>query len=135
MVSEISRAAKTEAINFRFTVNDRDRLKARAKQIERTLDGAEFHLGKSAEFVVCIKNIAEHIAQKFRRLGPGIKRKFIGLMAVAQWPEIVEAEDVVGVGVGIEDRVDVANLLANGLFAKIRRGIDEDCSPVILDQN
>ena len=43
-----------------------------------------------------------------------------------EWAEVVEAQDVVGVGVGVEDGVDVANFFAEGLGAEVGAGVDED---------
>ncbi len=44
----------------------------------------------------------------------------------AEGAEVVEAHDVVGVAVGVEDGVDVADVLADGLGVEVGAGVDED---------
>ena len=47
-------------------------------------------------------------------------------MGKAQRTQIVEAEDVVGVRMGVEDGVDVADAEAQRLLAEVRAGVDKD---------
>jgi hypothetical protein len=47
-------------------------------------------------------------------------------LAVVEGAEVVEAEDVVGVGVGIEDGVEIGYSGAEGLGAEVRGGVDDD---------
>ena len=44
----------------------------------------------------------------------------------AEGAEVVHAEDVVGVAVGVEDGVDAADVLADGLGVEVGAGVDED---------
>jgi hypothetical protein len=44
----------------------------------------------------------------------------------AEGAEVVEAEDVVGVSVGVEDGVDVAKVFADGLGMEVLAGVDQD---------
>jgi hypothetical protein len=47
-------------------------------------------------------------------------------MAEAQRAQIVEAEDMVGMRVRVEDGIHMPDFLAQGLLAKVRSGIDQD---------
>jgi hypothetical protein len=47
-------------------------------------------------------------------------------MREAERAEIIQAEDVVGMGMGIEDGVDVSDAEAQRLLAEIRPSVDED---------
>jgi len=49
--------------------------------------------------------------------------------------QIVDAVDVVGVGVGQKHRVDVRYPLAQHLFAEVRRGVHQDAPAPALDQD
>ncbi len=44
----------------------------------------------------------------------------------AEGAEVVEAEDVVGVAVGVEDGVEVADVFAEGLGVEVGAGVDDD---------
>jgi len=44
----------------------------------------------------------------------------------AQGAEVVHAQDVVGVAVGVEDGVEAAKALAHGLGVEVRAGVDDD---------
>jgi len=51
-------------------------------------------------------------------------------------PDIVETEDVIGVRVREENRVDPADVVRERLRAEIGGGVDEDRGPAVgLDQN
>jgi len=44
----------------------------------------------------------------------------------AERAEVIHAEDVVGVAVGVEDGVEAADVFADGLGVEVRPGVDED---------
>ena len=48
----------------------------------------------------------------------------------AEGAEVVHAEDVVGVAVGVEDGVDAADVLADGLGVEVGAGVDDDVAAV-----
>ncbi len=50
----------------------------------------------------------------------------VAFVVEAEGAEVVEAHDVVGVAVGVEDGVDVAEVLADGLGVEVGAGVDED---------
>ena len=56
-------------------------------------------------------------------------------MAIAERTKIVKPENVIGVAVRVKHGVKVANMLADGLLAEVRSGIDEHAFAAVLDQN
>ncbi len=54
-------------------------------------------------------------------------------VAKAERAEVVEAHDVVGVAVGVEDGVDVADAFAEGLRVEVGAGVDEDDVAVVRE--
>src|SRR5438270_6054671 len=54
----------------------------------------------------------------------GVNRQVL-VSAKAEGTQIVEAHDVIGVAVGVEDGVDMANAFAQGLGVEVGAGIDE----------
>src|SRR5215469_1126955 len=59
-----------------------------------------------------------------RRLLFGIKRA-----------NVVEAENVVGVGVCVENRVEMSNASAQGLLAEVRGSVDDDVAAIVREQH
>jgi len=64
-----------------------------------------------------------------------VQRQPVRLVQEAQRTQVVDAEDMVGVGVCIEHGIQVANVLANRLLAEIRRRIDENGMSVVFHQH
>ena len=46
-------------------------------------------------------------------------------IAKTQWTKVIEAEDMIGMRMGIQNRINIANVLPQSLFAKIRTGVDQ----------
>jgi len=90
----------------------------------------EFH-GRRAYIIPVsvggIKRIAENPLQITER-GRGAVNGHLFVLDLAKPPQIVEAEDVVGVGVGINDRIQSGDILAQALKPVIGRGVNlEGC--------
>src|SRR5579864_79303 len=117
-VGEIGGRTKTVAENFRLAMDHRYGLELRAKKIELPLDRLEFQPRQPAKLIVRVENVAEHIADVLRCFGARIKRN-PALVVIAQGAKIVDAEDVVGVTVGVDHGIDLRNLLADRLFAEV----------------
>ena len=60
----------------------------------------------------------------------GVEGEAAGEME-AERAQVVHAEDVVGVAVGVEDGVDAAEVLADGLGVEVGAGVDEDVVAVV----
>ena len=50
----------------------------------------------------------------------------VGAVVEGEGAQVVEAHDVVGVAVGVEDGVDAADIFAEGLGVEVGAGVDED---------
>ncbi len=83
-------------------MNQNHRLEAHSEHIHRSIDGTQFQQRQSAKFIVGVKNVGEHLAQKCRRVGPRVKRQFLRLVPVAERPQVVDAQNVIGVRVSVE---------------------------------
>jgi hypothetical protein len=55
----------------------------------------------------------------------GVEREFAAV-AEGERAEVVHAEDVVGVAVGVEHGIEVLEVFADGLRVEVLTGIDED---------
>ena len=77
------------------------------------------------------EDVFEHAGQRVvgRRLGVDFERGVHGGVEAAQ---VVEAEDVVGVGVGDEDRVEATEFRPQGLVAQVGGGVDENLAALGL---
>ena len=64
----------------------------------------------------------------------GVEREAVGVVE-AERAEVVHAEDVVGVAVGVEDGVEAADVLADGLCVEVGAGVDDDVVVVPGDQD
>ncbi len=56
-------------------------------------------------------------------------------VAKIQRPDVIKAEDVIDVAVSDEHRIELADICPQCLLAEIRRGIDEDRLPFMLDED
>src|SRR5690348_9742688 len=115
-------------------MQDRHRLEAGAKQIQRPAEQIEFHLREAAVFVIAREDIAEHLLDAFHRRWLRIERNF-SVLVKGKRTEIVKPKDVVGVGMGVEDGIDAANTLADGLFAEVRARVNQDMTIAELDED
>src|SRR6185437_7005718 len=49
--------------------------------------------------------------------------------------QVVNAENVVSVGMGIENRIQMTDVFPDGLSAKVRSGINQDCFAGIFNEH
>ena len=87
--------------------------------------GLQFQPRQPAELVICVENVAKHFADEVGCFGARVQRN-LALAVIAQGAQIVDAENVIGMGVGVKHRVDLADSFANRLLAKVGRGVDQD---------
>src|SRR5262249_30942788 len=128
---QVGGGAKAKTMDGGLAMAQFDRLKRRPEQLQRTVDAVHLNPGDAAVLVGCVKDVAKNTLQRLGRTVVGVKRNFLRA-AKAQRAHIIEPQDVIGVGVGVDDGVDVSDVLANGLLAKVGRGIDEDALPLVL---
>jgi hypothetical protein len=56
-------------------------------------------------------------------------------MSKADGTQIVEAENVVGVSVSVKDCIEMSDVLADCLLAKVRSRINQNVAIVVLNEN
>ena len=73
------------------------------------------------------KRVVVDTAQRLFGLRRGVERDVSAFAKdrEAQRPQIVETEDVIGMTMGIENRIHAGELVAQGLFAKVGTGVDQ----------
>src|SRR6476469_1258709 len=130
-IRKVSSRSKAEAMNDRFSMYDFHRLKACAKKFHRSVETVHLNLGDPAKFVVRFKNIAKNTLQAFSRGFMRIQR-YLSFALEAERTHVVQSQDMVSVGMRVQDGVNAFDALANGLLAEIRRGIDQHGVAVIL---
>src|SRR5260370_20167606 len=133
VIGQIGGRAEAETINLRFSVDEPDGFKACSKQFNGPINRTQFEPGEPAKFVIGVKNIAEHLAQKGGGIGTSVKRKLVRFMLVAQGPQVVDAQNVVGVSVSVEHGVYPLDSLANSLRVEIGSGVDQNNLAAILN--
>src|SRR2546423_12859718 len=73
VIGQVGRRSETETENGSFAVDYGHGLKTRPEQLNRTFNRLHFDLRQTAEFVVRVEDVAEHVAQKFSRARLGIQ--------------------------------------------------------------
>ena len=110
-------------------VGDGDALKVGAEEIEagtgRGVDAVKLDAGAGGVTVGLAEGVLEDALDDVGGFVVGVDGE-IAVGVKAEGTEIVEAEDVVGVAVGVEHGVDAADALAQGLGVEVRAGVDED---------
>jgi len=79
----------------------------------------------------------EHVVKSGRELGQGVRRPEGGqrvLAARRDGAQVVDAVDVVGVGVGEQHGVHPVDPLRHELQPQLGRGVDQEAAPARLDQ-
>ena len=108
---------------------------AESEEIERLLgDGVEVDARGGGLRGLGIEGVAEDAADDVEGLDGSVGRDG-HFLVVVEGAHVVEAQDVVGVGVGVEDGVDAGDAGAQGLGAEIGRGVDEDILAGVLHQH
>jgi hypothetical protein len=99
------------------------------------MERSKFHLSQPAELVVALENVAERAADKISGFRTRVEWELVRLVAEAEWSQVIQTQDMIGVTVSEEHSVKLANMLADRLFAKVGRGIDKHGSSCELHQN
>src|SRR5215469_3944867 len=123
MVGQVRHRTDAISVNLLFAMNDRDRPHLRAEKRKWTGDLVQLYLGDTAELVIIIEDILERPRQRRNRVRVRIERNS-SLVPEAQWTKIVKSQDVIGVRMGVEHRIESGYAFADRLLAKIRRRIN-----------
>ena len=124
-VGEVGGAAEAVAEDFEVAVEKRDGSEGDAEKLEGLADFAKGDTGNGAELGETVEDVREGAAQGLEGGSVGIDGKN-GVLAEVVRADVVEAHDVVGVSVGEEDGVEAIEFCAQGLLAKIGRGVNDD---------
>src|SRR3954462_15194896 len=90
VVSQISCRSKTKTIDLRLTMNQHYRLESRSEQLQWPINRLQLNMWQSAEFIVGVKNISKHIADKVRRVRVRIQRQSVGFVQETQRSQIID---------------------------------------------
>src|ERR1700676_2386855 len=135
VIGQLGGRSETETKNRSIAVDHRQRLEARSEQFDGAVDRMKVNLRQSSKFIFGLKDVAKHFAQEFARLRRCIKRQLARDVLISQRPQIVDSEDVVGVRVSVEYGVELRDFFAQRLFAKVRRGVDQDVASAVADHH
>ena len=90
------------------------------------LDPVHFDAGACGVFRLGGEGVVKDSLNNARARFVGVEGHVAVRVMKSERAKVVEAEDVVGVRVRVEDCVNVADLFTQYLFAEIRAGVDED---------
>ena len=82
--------------------------------------------------VVVVEDVVEVVADEIGVVLAGVERECLAAEA-GEAAEIIDAMEVIGVGVGEKDGIDAHDVLADDLFAEIGADIDEDAGVIRVD--
>jgi len=124
-IGEIGGAAKAEAEDVQFAVEEWDGYEGNAEELEGAFDFVEENAGDSAEGGFVVKDVREGAADDAESLR-GTVDGHGGALADVEGANVVEAEDVVGVAVGEENGFEAIEVGGEGLSAEVGGGVNDD---------
>src|SRR5271169_761626 len=125
VISEIRCVAKAETVDLHLAMNQPYGCELRPKKLHGPVNRPQLELRQAAIFVIGGKDVAEHLAQKGGGIGASIEGQLLRLMTETERAQIVDAQNMIGVRVRVENGIYASDPLANSLAIKIGRGIDE----------
>ncbi len=81
-----------------------------------------------------LEDIAEVFLQSLQRFLPSVTGN-PSLIEIIKTPEFVDAVHMVGVVVGVQHAVDVADVINQALLAEVRGRVDQGIVPAVADQH
>src|SRR5260221_11957127 len=96
-----------------------------AEKFDRAVNVIDFDEWNRADFRFSVEDVRKRAAQDVKCFGVRENRQR-GLLAHVEGANIVEAENVIGVGVREEDGVKALKADAKGLLAEVRRRVNDD---------
>jgi len=129
-IGEVGGGAEAVAGDGLAAMGDGDAEELRAEEIDL---GAREGRGDAVQVDACGSGVAvtggEGVAEDaLEGLGSGVVgvEGKVDVRVKAQGTEVVHAEDVVGVAMGVEDGVEAAKTLAHGLSVEVGAGVDDN---------
>jgi len=135
-VGEIGGGAEAIAGDLQPSMGHRNPLEAGAEQFDASsrswIDAVNLDAGAGGIAVFFAEGVLEDAFDIGRGDLIGVDRQ-VSFGVKAEGAQIVEAHDVVGVAVGIQNGIDAANSFAHGLSVKVRAGVNQDRVAIVGD--
>src|SRR5579863_9950384 len=133
-IGDVGRLAETEAENRQVAVQDGKRRPATAKEIERPVDDVRIELGDPSVRIRLVENVLEDTPDVLHRRAVSVNGNRLALAKVED-ANVIQTQQVIGVGVRKNDGVEPRHALAQRLLAEVGRRVDDHGSPVELEQH
>src|SRR6185437_15328757 len=137
-VGEIGGGPEAVAGDGFAAVGDGDAEKARAEEIDCEArfcrDAVQPYAGTGGVAVDLAEGVLEDALDDVGGGVVGVEWEFAAV-AEGEGAEVVHAEDVVGVTVGVEHGVEMLEVLADGLVVEVLAGVDEEVTVVVGKQD
>ena len=106
-------------------MDQRNRCDGCAEEFDWSVDVIDFDKRNGTDFGFAIENVIEGAAEDIESFSRRENRER-GVLAHVERPNVVETENVIGVGVREEDGVEPLEADAKGLLAEVGRRVDDD---------
>ena len=135
-IGKVSGAAESVAGNLLMSMGYRNAAKACPEEIEtrtwRCIDAVDLHAGACRITVFLAKRIVEDSLNRAGRRIVRIDWKIV-FGVKGEWTQIVEAHDMIGVSVSIENRIEMTDSFAERLSVKVRTGVNDNGMPAVIE--
>lgn len=132
-IREVGDGADAEAVHGERAVLGGNGNDACAEKFKGAIQWMKLNLRKRAFRGLRLKNVREGAAENREGFFRGINRDG-GFLLLIERTNVVEAKNVVGVGVSVENGVEAIDILTQGLMAEIGRGVDDDVAAAVGKQ-
>ena len=127
-VSKIGGGAEAVSGDLLAAVGNRDPSEAGSEEVNACsgsgVEAVEFDAGACRVAVGGVEGIVENALDRGSGGFVGVEGERLGILE-REWAEIVHAEDVVGVGVRVENGVEAGDMFAESLGVEVGSGVDE----------
>src|SRR5579863_2796179 len=135
VVGEIRRRSKTKAQDFVFSVQQADGRELHSEEIERlAIDSVQIQTRNRRFRRRVVERVLKYAADNGQRFFLGVDGDGLTL-AIVEGTHVVETENMVGMRMGVKDRIDALDAGAEGLGAEIGSRIDQHGVAVVTDQD
>ena len=133
-IRQVGGVAKAEAEHLAWAVHCWDRNNFYAEERERTFDLVQFNARKRAVSRLIVEDVGERSLQYLQRCFRGVDGNG-GFLFQIVGADIVEAENMIGMGVSVENCVEAIEVRGHGLGTEVGRGVDDDVASAIREQH
>jgi len=133
-IGEVCSVSKPESEDISWTVHRRDWNDLQIKKLERAINRVQGDAGKRADGLPTVEDIGEGLLQHFQCRVRSVDRNGSFLFQIVG-ADIVEAENMVGVGVSVENCVESIVVRGHCLGAEVGRRVDDDIAAGVGEQH